>query len=227
MKIYKIVKQEYNEEEKKKETINALVKQAPILAAGAAPAAVVLAVNALKTKAVPLPVSHTQYFTNATNADWKIGALYAEHPRKNRLLIPYNDYEDYIKREIAADVASFIMDHLLTRRVVVSFVASRCVGANAAIEVKKVNAEAKLSCDIEKSYIVQFEGGTRAPVVHENIWIDRFPDLKAAVEHQSKHFEAINDICVEMKADTKIADAVGITGKGEKKLRLYISYYCD
>lgn len=226
MKIYKIVKQEYNEEEANKESITALVKQAPILAAGVVPAAAVLAVT-LKTKATPLSVSQAQHFTNATNADWKVGALYAEHPRKNQFLIPYNDYDDYIKREIAADVASYIMDHLHTKRILVSFVAARHAGANASIEVKKINADAKLSCDIEKSYVVQFEEGTRSLNAHEYLWIDRFPDVKVAVEHQSRQFEAINDISIELIADAKIAKTIHAGVTGQKKLRLYVSYYCD
>ena len=230
MKIYKIVEDDenYAQNSKKKSSLiaNDVAKMA-ITTVAPVPAAGLALYKKLSTQAVSLPISQAWLYQNATNADWKIKALYVEHPRRKQVLIPLKEYNDYIKREMVADIADYIMDHVPAKEVVIGIVSSRSAGADAVVEVCDVNANANLSCKIERKYIVRYEGATSSNPKYEYTWIDQFPDVKSAVEHQTKRFEVINEAAVEMNAEVSVTEKVKSTFKKEKKLQLYISFYCE
>lgn len=174
-----------------------------------------------------LPLSKAEHLVNATNADWRINHFYIEHPRRNQILIPIFDYNDFIKREIVADIANYIMDHFSVKKLVIGIVSKGKAGADAAIPVKNINVDAAISCNLEKDFYVKFENSQKPDIGHEYYWIDCFPEIKAAVEHKSKAFETIKINAVELMASANAAKKIGVKLVSNKKLQLYISYYCD
>ena len=230
MKIYKIVEDDENCVQSSKKNSSMLandVAKIAITTVAPVPTAALALYKSLSTQAVSLPISQAWLYQNATNADWKLKALYVEHPRRKQVLIPFKEYNDYIKREMVADIADFIMDHVPAKEVVIGIVSSRNVGADAVVAVCDVNANANLSCKIERKYIVRYEGAASSNPKYEYTWIDQFPDVKSAVEHQVKHFEVINEAAVELNAEFSVPEKVRSAFKKEKKLQLYISFYCE
>ena len=187
----------------------------------------VAVVELLSKEANVLRLSETEDFINATNSDWKINGLYAEHPRRTHILIPVFDYNDYIKREMVADIANYIMDHLAVKKLVIGIVASNEAGAEACISVEKINLGATVSCNLERDYYVKYESAEKSGAEHEYIWVDRFPDIKTAVDHKSKTFEVINANEVELIAAVNAAGKIGAKAVKSKSVKLYISYSCE
>ena len=232
MKIYKIVEDDSSPKAEQRVEKNAIrvakvAAKVAIIAAAPVPAGAVALMKSLSSQAISLPWSETCFYTNGTNAEWKIGALYAEHPRRNHVLIPVGEYKEYIKREMVADIANYIMDHLSVKRLVIGVVSSNKAKANADIPVSEVNVNASINCNIERNYIARYEDVRCSAFMHEYFWIDRFPDVRSAVEHQTKRFEVINETSVELEVGAKVAEKIGGAFNKEKKLQLYISYYCD
>ena len=171
-----------------------------------------------------LTIRDMDRYINSSNAEWKENVVYIEHPRRNKVLIPINEYKEYILREMVSDIANYIQDNLRVSKLTIGIVASFNAGLGANISVKEINADAKIKCKLAKDYLVNYEESTKTISRHKYIWIDKFPDIKTAVEHKNKKFEVVKDSTLDFGIKANIMEKAGIDGLGGKKYKFYISY---
>ena len=100
-------------------------------------------------------------FINASNSDWKLNAIYVEHPRRSNMLIPVKEYKDYILREMVADIANYIQDNIMISRLTIGIVSSFNNGLGATIPVHEINANAKIDCKVARDYVVNYIGSSK------------------------------------------------------------------
>lgn len=167
--------------------------------------------------------SETNKYTNATGADWSMGVLYAEHPRRNKELISLKEYKEFVLREMISDIANYIMDHISVSKMVIGTVSSLKIGANAKSS-KQYDAEATIDCKLNSEYTFTCERTEPSGKQHEYIWIDRFPDVKAAVEHKSNKLEIIKSTDLEGDLGVNLTDLFKANVLGGKKVKFYINY---
>lgn len=165
-------------------------------------------------------------YINASNSDWKFDTIYIEHPRKNNVLIPLNEYKDFILRQMVGDIADYIQDNMRVSRLTIGIVSSFKLGLGATIPVQSINTNAKINCEIAKDYVVNY---TSSKLVNKGkstyVWIDKFPDVKSAVTHDVCEFEAIKETSVDLDVGINIpSEQLSGSFTGGKKMKFYIFY---
>ena len=163
-------------------------------------------------------------FINASNSDWKLNAIYVEHPRRSNMLIPVKEYKDYILREMVADIANYIQDNIMISRLTIGIVSSFNNGLGATIQVHEINANAKIDCKVARDYVVNYIGSSKMNKNVDYVWIDKFPDVKSAVTHNVNEFEVIKETSIDLNINASISDTISGAISAEKKMKFYISY---
>ena len=163
-------------------------------------------------------------FINASNSDWKLNAIYVEHPRRSNMLIPVKEYKDYILREMVADIANYIQDNIMISRLTIGMVSSFNNGLGATIPVHEINANAKIDCKVARDYVVNYIGSSKMNKNGDYVWIDKFPDVKSAVTHNVNEFEVIKETSIDLNINASISDTISGAISAEKKMKFYISY---
>ena len=163
-------------------------------------------------------------FINASNSDWKLNAIYVEHPRRSNMLIPVKEYKDYILREMVADIANYIQDNIMISRLTIGIVSSFNNGLGATIPVHEINANAKIDCKVARDYVVKYIGSSKMNKNGDYVWIDKFPDVKSAVTHNVNEFEVIKETSIDLNINASISDTISGAISAEKKMKFYISY---
>lgn len=163
-------------------------------------------------------------FINASNSDWKLNAIYVEHPRRSNMLIPIKEYKDYILREMVADIANYIQDNIIISRLTIGIVSSFNSSLGATIPVHEINANAKIDCKVARDYVVNYIGSSKMNKNSDYVWIDKFPDVKSAVMHNVNEFEVIKETSIDLNINASISDTISGAISAEKKMKFYISY---
>ncbi len=180
-----------------------------------------------------LPISsrsELQKYQCATKSPWRHGVIYIEHPRCRQMLIPKKDYNNYILRDIIADIQNYITDHFAVSELVIGFVSSSkfslsgdaVLGSGIKVPVKSVNSNATFDCELSQTYMCRLLDTNRKKTKesHSYLWIDQFPDIISAVKHGTNKYESIQETSLFL-----VANGLGLlSGKKEKKVQLYISY---
>ncbi len=163
-------------------------------------------------------------FINASNSDWKLNAIYVEHPRRSNMLIPIKEYKDYILREMVADIANYIQDNIIISRLTIGIVSSFNSSLGATIPVHEINANAKIDCKVARDYVVNYIGSSKMNKNSDYVWIDKFPDVKSAVTHNVNEFEVIKETSIDLNVNANASNTVSGAFSTEKKMKFYISY---
>ena len=219
MNKYIIVKNDENSDISKK--VFKVIKNTTMISLGGAFAAkkIVDDINAKE-----ITISQANDFINGSNSDWKLGAIYIEHPRKNKVLIPIKEYKDFILREMVADIANYIQDNIKVSRLTIGIVSSFNSGLGSTIPVNNLNVDAKINCKIAKDYVVNYVGSSKTKIRSNYIWIDKFPDVKVAVSHDVAEFEVIKETSIELNVGANLSDTIKGSISSENKMKFYISY---
>lgn len=180
----------------------------------------------MNPKAYSLDTLKSQNVINLSSPDkhvWDLHAIYVAHPRRANAFLRVEDYKDYILREMVSDIANYIIDHLSPQKITIGIVSNKGIGAAAPIPVEDIVIDAKLHCNISSSYCIDFENSTARSTASEYVWIDKFPDVKSAVEHQAEKMEIIKETSVNLNAE---AAASGLSAmlKINSKVKFYIYY---
>lgn len=177
-----------------------------------------------KSNTIFLTFDQAKHYINAANTEWNPRQVYFEHPLKSNILIPKEIYKDYVLGEMVSDIASYIMDHLPITELTVGIVSSKKAGLGASINVKKITAHTKFNCELAKKYISHFENCEQIKTKDEYYWIMRFPELKAAIEHNAKVYDNVRETTLELDVDVNIAKKIGGRISGSKVVQLFINY---
>ncbi len=163
-------------------------------------------------------------YTNLSGGKWETGCIYAEHPYIENGLVLRKEYNNYIQRDIIADISDYIMDNISVAALTVGIVYSSDMGGNARIPVENVDIGASIKVAFSKGLYVHFENSSPPLEKKEHVWINRFPDIKSAVEHHAAHFESIQSISLELDTGINIAEAVNGGLFGKKNRKIYVRY---
>ena len=163
-------------------------------------------------------------YTNLSGGKWETGCIYAEHPYIENGLVLRKEYNNYIQRDIIADISDYIMDNISVAALTVGIVYSSDMGGNAKIPVENVDIGASIKVAFSKGLYVHFENSSPPLEKKEHVWINRFPDIKSAVEHHAAHFESIQSISLELDTGINIAEAVNGGLFGKKNRKIYVRY---
>ena len=152
-----------------------------------------------------------------------MNTIYVAHPRKTNAFLRADDYKDYILREMVSDIANYIMDHLSPEKIAIGIISDKEIGAAAPIPIENIVVDAKLHCNLSSNYFINFENSTAKSTTSEYVWIDKFPDVKAAVEHQVEKMEVIKETSVNLNAEVA-ANGLFAMLKASSKIKFYIYY---
>ncbi|MBQ9208580.1 MAG: hypothetical protein IJ149_03220 [Oscillospiraceae bacterium] len=177
-----------------------------------------------KDKTAELTSEKLSDYTNLSGGKWETGCIYAEHPYIENGLVLRKEYNSYIQRDIIADISDYIMDNTSVAALTVGIVYSSDMGGNARIPVENVDIEASIKVAFSKGLYVHFENSSPPLGKKEHVWINRFPDIKSAVEHHAAHFESIQNISLELDMGINIAEAVNGGLFGKKNRQIYVRY---
>lgn len=180
----------------------------------------------MNAKAYSLDVLKSQNVINLSSPDkhiWDLHAIYVAHPRRANAFLRVEDYKDYILREMVSDIANYIIDHLSPQKITIGIISNKKLDAEAPIPVENVVVDAKLHCNISSNYCIDFENSTAKSTPSEYVWIDKFPDVKSAVEHQVEKMEVIKETSVNLNAE---AASGGLLAKfkANSDIKFYIYY---
>ena len=177
-----------------------------------------------KDKTAELTSEKLSDYTNLSGGKWETGCIYAEHPYIENGLVLRKEYNSYIQRDIIADISDYIMDNISAVALTVGIVYSSDMGGNAKIPVENVDIGASIKVEFSKGLYVHFENSLPPLEKKEQVWINRFPDIKSAVEHHAAHFESIQNISLELDTGINIAEAVNGGLFGKKNRQIYVRY---
>ena len=176
-----------------------------------------------------ITLKQAKRFINASNSEWKVNHIYYKHPRNDNILIFHKDYKDYLIREMVADIANYIQDHIPVTRLIIGIVSSNKNKLQGTVSTQELNAKATIKCHLDEKYIVNYgERVSNKEPKSDYIWIDKFPDIKSAVEHNNMEFESSKEVDIEFNLDIGVSVALGLLGNikfyHKKKEALYIYY---
>lgn len=163
-------------------------------------------------------------FTNYKGESWIHDIVYVEHPRMPKVLIPESEFKNLLLREVISDISNYILDNLSVAELTFGVVSSSGGGIGASFPVNQVNANAKINCQIAKSYYHHVTDTVRTNHKRNYIWIDVFPEIKSAVEHGAGSMENIIKSSFNFSAELGIADMIKGSLGMNKNMEFYISY---
>ncbi len=169
-------------------------------------------------------IDELKEFKNGISGEWKKKTIYVKHPCFNNVLLEAGLYKDFILREMVADIADYISDHLDLSSLVIGIVASGKGSAKVKIPVQEINPGASLKCELDKNYLYSvFDTHAIAPEKTDYVWINQFPDVKSAVLHGAGKMEITKKASFDL--DVKIgAEKANVAAKADKGQEFYISY---
>ena len=168
-------------------------------------------------------------FVCATNADWKHHTIYIEHPRRSRVLIPASEYDTFILGEIISDIQKYITQSFAVSELIVGYVNSKSFEAvfntgDHTVGTKELNLEARLNYQLEQSILQHIKNTDEPPKKQkndtDNRWIDRFPQLRQAVDCGTSWYEQVNKFEIQLQSNFLKNNS----SKCQNEFELYIFY---
>lgn len=164
-----------------------------------------------------------------SGGNWQFGTNYLSHPVLKNEFIEASRYKDFILREILNDISGFILDHFAIENLAIGIVQeyNSTREGGFSISVKNINANANYDLQISSEYNVSFRGLEKSKNPKKHIWIDNFPEVKMAVEHNAKGFERVEKLNSVISASINaefVAFGANVNGKNSDSLSVYISY---
>lgn len=170
-------------------------------------------------------VDQLRQFKNCITNEWKTKTIYIEHPHRKNVLIEAALYKDYILREMVADIANYITDHLDLSKLVIGLVSSSRANAKVNIPVQELNADATMKCNLDKNYIFSISDSHANPPENSSyVWISMFPDIISAVEHGSGKMEVRKTVTMDLDIHAGLGKAVGGVVGVKDKYEFYVTY---
>lgn len=164
-------------------------------------------------------------YKNCISRNWKTNVLYVEHPYMENVLIEAALYKNYILRDMVADIANYIMDHLELSKIVIGLVSAKHGESKFTVPVSNVNAEAHIKCNLSTKYMFSMKNTHINPnSKYEYTWINQFPDVIAAVEHKAGSYEVCDAVQMNLEAGINAGVLFSGAAKGEKDYEFYIAY---
>lgn len=210
--------------------VNAAKRVFPIAGAipavGIAMAAVALA-RVLKDNSVVKITTLEQLsaYKNCISSEWKNNVIYVEHPHRKNVLVEGSLYKDYILREMVADIANYISDHLDLSKMVIGLITSGKANAKVTVPVQEVNVDATIQCSLDKNYIYSVND-THAMVPEDPsyVWMGLFPDIVSAVEHRAGKMEIRKKVAMDLDVHSSLGDKIGGNLGAKRDYEFYITY---
>lgn len=165
-------------------------------------------------------------YVNCLADDWKKNCIYIEHPILKKHLIEARQYKDYIIREMMADIADYITDHIAVKKIVVGLMSKSTLEAKAEIPINTVVSDANISGSLSKDYhFVMSDVPQSIEEEKYHIWIRNYPDLVTAVNKMAGKLEIVQKIDVELDAGLGLKSV--ITGKLGMKATSSFEFYIN
>lgn len=137
-------------------------------------------------------------FKNLSGKEWNSKKEYVSHPINKNSFIERDCYKDFILREIMNDVVNYILDNFGVSFLTVGLVTNANTSSNfdlgLSIPIVKINANAKINVSISQKYSFTGTGYEKSFTKHNYTWVDKFPEVITAVEHNAKSFERVESV---------------------------------
>lgn len=187
-------------------------------------------INHIYFKDELIKLKSSDYKCLSNYGEWEYDTYYIKHPINKKLYIRSNDYYDYIIRQQCSSISHYIMSNMKIHVLEIGLISKEKKTSGIKMEKNKFSLASDLSIEIDSEYHWKYCNSSVLPKLNETekLWIQRFPDIKTAIDHGVKEFSCTvehNNTFV-FSGDIKILKEMGLSVKSSfyKNVKYFLSY---
>lgn len=165
-------------------------------------------------------------YRNYHNTYWKSETIYIEHPCYEHLLIEASTYKRNVIREMVADIQNYITDNLCVKKLVVGLIFSGAVDGENSVDIKECNSSSTIKVNLDRDFLFTMKDAEPRQTERKYTWIDQFPQIKSAVEHNAVSYESVETITEDVNVESGIARYLSAKFNSKRHEKIYIMYDC-